>query len=276
MDGYMIRLFKSFNAMSYIVAGCLALTLSMQVFSASPTLDRVIKNNVLKVAMSGDQPPFNVMSRNKKLIGYDVELANYFANTMQVKLEIVQMPFGEIVEAVKTGKADLAISGMAITSRRTQDLTFVGPYNISGKSMLTTRINAEKGKDVDFNNSDVRIAALKNSTSESFAKMKLPKARLTTISDYDEGIKLLLAGDVDAMIADMTIAKLSVLRNPDAGLVTNKAPLSIEPIGIAMANNDMQFANLVRNYLSTFEKMGITKKLNEKWFENSGWIAALP
>jgi ABC-type amino acid transport substrate-binding protein len=276
MDIDMIRFFKSFSALSYIFAGFLTLTLSMQAFSASPTLDRVIKNNVLKVAMSGDQPPFNVISRNNKLIGYDVELANYFANTMQVNLEIVQMPFGEIAEAVKTGKVDLGISGMAITSRRTQDISFVGPYNVSGKSMLTTRINAEKSKDVDFNNSDVRIAALKSSTSESFAKLKLPKARLKTIADYDEGIKLLLDGDVDAMIADMTIAKLSVLRNPDSGLVTNKAPLSIEPIGIAMAKDDMQFANLVRNYLNTFEKMGITKKLNEKWFENSAWIAALP
>jgi ABC-type amino acid transport substrate-binding protein len=236
----------------------------------------VLKDKVLKVAMSGDQPPFNVMSRNKKMIGYDVDLANYLANTMQVRLEIVQLPFGELKEAVIKGKADLVISGMAITSERTQELTFIGPYNISGKSMLTTRTNAEKGKDVDFNNPDVRIVALEKSTSASFARMQLPKAKLKTISDYEEGIKLLLAGDVDAMIADMTIAKLSVLRNPDSGLITNKTPLSIEPIGIAMIKDDAQFENLVTNYLSTFEKMGITKKLNEKWFENSGWIALLP
>ena len=99
----MIKLFKGFKTMSYVIAGLLALTLSVQAFSASPTLDRVLKNNVLKVAMSGDQPPFNVMSRNKKMIGYDVDLANYFASTMQVKLEIVQMPFGEIADAVKNG-----------------------------------------------------------------------------------------------------------------------------------------------------------------------------
>jgi ABC-type amino acid transport substrate-binding protein len=272
----MVKLFKRFRALAYIVAGFTALTLSTQTFAASPTLDKVLKDRILTVAMSGDQPPFNVMSRNKNMIGYDVDLANYFASTMQVQLKIVQMPFGDLAEAVKKGKADLVISGMAITAQRSQDLTFIGPYNISGKSMLTTRANAEKGKDVDFNNPDVRIVALKNSTSESFAKMQLPATKLKTISDYEEGIKLLLSGEADAMIADMTIAKLTVLRNPEAGLVTNKTPLSIEPLGIAMANNDPQFANLIGNYLSTFEKMGITKKLNEKWFENSGWIAALP
>jgi ABC-type amino acid transport substrate-binding protein len=106
--------------------------------------------------------------------------------------------------------------------------------------------------------------------------MQSLKAKLKTITDYEEGLKLLLAGDVGTMITYMTIAKLSVLRNPDAGLITNKSPLQIESIDIAMVNDVAQFANLVRNYLSTFEKVGITKKLNKKWLENSIWITALP
>ncbi|MFQ3324698.1 MAG: polar amino acid transport system substrate-binding protein [Pseudomonadales bacterium] len=39
----------------------------------------------------------------------------------------MQLPFGELKEAVIKGKADLVISGMAITSERTQELTFIGP-----------------------------------------------------------------------------------------------------------------------------------------------------
>ena len=43
-----------------------------------------------------------------------------------------------------------------------------------------------------------------------------------------------------------------------------------------MAKDDGQSANLVKNYLSTVEKMDITNKLNKKWVENSSWIVALP
>lgn len=86
------------------------------------------------------------MSCNKKMIRYDVDLANYFAITMQVKLEVMQTLFGKIADVVKNGKANLAISGMTITSKRSQDLTFVDPYNISDMSILTTRTNAEKVK----------------------------------------------------------------------------------------------------------------------------------
>ena len=118
--------------------------------------------------------------------------------------------------------------------------------------------------------------ALKNSTSESFVQRNLPDASLHTIANYDEGIQQLLTGEIDAMVADIPILKLSMLRNPTAGLGIIEPPLAVEPIGIAIPNNDAQFANLVRNYLSAFEKTGLTTRLRQQWFEDDSWVAALP
>jgi polar amino acid transport system substrate-binding protein len=53
-------------------------------------------------------------------------------------------------------------------------------------------------------------------------------------------------------------------------------PLAIEPVGIAIPNDDPQFANLVRNYLNTLEKTGLNTRLRQKWFEDDSWIATLP
>ena len=104
----------------------------------------------------------------------------------------------------------------------------------------------------------------------------MPKAKVSTISNYEEGVQLLLTGKADALVADMAICKLSVLRNPGTGLVTSKKPLSIEPIGIAIAANNPQLENVVRNYLETYEKVGVLDTLQKKWFESSHWIIALP
>ena len=109
-----------------------------------------------------------------------------------------------------------------------------------------------------------------------FVKEKIPKSSLTAISNYEAGVKLLLAGEADVLVADMAICKLSVLRNPGTGLVTSSKPLSIEPLGIAIALNNPKLENLVRNYLNTYEKMGMIDALQKKWFENSNWIVALP
>lgn len=273
----MLKLRNTFKPASYVVAGLLALCLSSLSFAASPVLDRVIENGVLKVAMSGDQPPFNAVSRDKSVIGFDVDLAQALAGAMKVKLEVVQMPFGDLLASVASGNADMVISGMAITPERSQKMSFVGPYMLSGKSMLTTaKVMSTVKTGAEFNNPDIKLVALKNSTSESFVQRNLPKSTLSTIANYDEGVKKLLAGEIDAMVADIPILKLSVLRNPNAGLGVIEPPLSVEPIGIAMDSNDPQFKNLVRNYLSTFEKTGLTTRLRKKWFEDSSWIVALP
>ena len=43
-----------------------------------------------------------------------------------------------------------------------------------------------------------------------------------------------------------------------------------------MPAGDAQFANLVDNYLDTFEAAGLVEALRKKWLEDGSWIAALP
>ncbi|MFT4520099.1 MAG: polar amino acid transport system substrate-binding protein [Halioglobus sp.] len=273
----MLKLLNRIRTARYALAGLLALCISSAALADSPVLDRVIASGTLKVAMSGDQPPFNAVSRDKSVIGFDVDLAKGIANAMKVELEIVQMPFGDLLSAVKKGKADMVMSGMGITPSRTQLVTFVGPYMMSGKSMVLGAAAQEKIQTgTDLNDAEIILVALKNSTSESFVQRQLPNATLKTIANYEDGIQMVLAGNADAMVADVPACKLSILRNPNAGLAMLEQQLSVEPLGIAIASNDAQFENLVRNYLSTLEKVGMTTKLRQKWFENNSWIAALP
>lgn len=238
-------------------------------YAAGPVLDRVVEQGVLKVAMSGDQQPFNFMfGKSKKVIGFDVDLAQALANIMKVELEIVQMPFGELLGAVEEGKADMAISGMTITPARTRKVSFIGPYMLSGKSMLTTsKLMQELKSSGGFDSSDTSLAALKGSTSESFVERNLPKASLTAVANYDEGVKLLLSGKVNGLVADMPILALTRQQHRGSDLQLITPPLSTEPLGIAIAMGDAQFENLLRNYLLAFEKTGLFVKLHKKWFE---------
>lgn len=246
-----------------------AVTLSTLALGASPVLDRVVEQGVLKVAMSGDQQPFNfVFGNNRSLIGFDVDLAEALAEVMKVKLEIVQMPFGEILAAVESGEVDMAISGITITPSRTRTVSFVGPYMLSGKSMLTTKKLIDGKKDsAEFNNASVKLAALKGSTSESFVQRNLPDASLVAVENYDAGVQQLLGDKVDGLVADMPILALTRQQHPDADLQLVMPPLSTEPLGIAIAMNDSQFENLLRNYLLAFEKTGLFINLHLKWFE---------
>ena len=247
----------------------LALCLSSFSFGASPVLDRVVEQGVLKVGMSGAQQPFNfVYGKKKSVIGYDVDLAGALAKLMNVKLEVIRMPFDELLGAVENGSADMVISGMTITATRTQKVSFVGPYMLSGKSMLASaKVMKQLKTPAGFNTSSTRLVALNGSTSESLIKKELPKAALTMVANYEEGVKMLLAGKVDAMVADMPILALTRQQHRDANLQLVTPPLSIEPLGVVIAAGDEQFENLLRNYMAVFEKTGLFLNLHKKWFE---------
>ena len=244
---------------------------------ADDTLQRVVDFKVLKVGMSGNQPPMNARNREGSLMGFDVDLASALALAMRVKLEIKTMPFGELMTALENDDIDMIISGMAITPERTEMVSFVGPYHMSGKSVLTKNsVLANIRASEEINRKDVKLAALSNSTSASFVRTAAPEAVLVEVANYDEGVAMVMEGKADGMVADMPACVLAVMRHPDAGLVTLEKPLTVEPIGIAISKDDPQFLNLVDNYLEAYGRMGVLTQLRKKWFEDNSWIAALP
>jgi polar amino acid transport system substrate-binding protein len=261
-----------------MLGGLMALAIAFPINSmAGDTLQRVIDFKVLKVGMSANQPPMTMVNREGGVMGFDVDLARALATAMKVKLEIKAMPFGELMSALEDDKIDMVLSGMSITPERTELVSFVGPYMMSGKSILTR--NSVLGKissGEEFNRKELKLLALSNSTSVSFVKTVAPDANLIEINSYDEGVAMLIEGKADAMVADMPMCVLSVLRYPEAKLTTLDRPLTVEPIGIAISKDDPQFFNLVDNYLRAYEKTGVLGKLRQKWFEDNSWVAALP
>ena len=261
-----------------VLGGLLALATILPLNAlAGDTLQRVVDFKVLKVGMSGNQPPMSMTNREGGMMGFDVDLARALADAMKVRLEIVPMPFGELLDALEKDKVDMVMSGLSITPERTEMVSFVGPYMMSGKSILTKNsVLAKIEASNDFNRKDLKLLALSKSTSASFVRAVAPDAQLIEVSSYDEGVAMVIEGKADALVADMPVCVLSVARFPEAGLTTLERPLTVEPVGIAVSKDDPQFFNLVDNYLEAYEKTGILGKIRKKWFEDSSWIAALP
>lgn len=243
----------------------------------SPHLDRIVETGTLRVGMSGSQPPFNMKSRDGAPMGLEVDLANVLAVAMKAELQIVEKPFAELIPALEAGEVDMVLSGMTITADRSRRVAFVGPYVMSGKSILTTSAALAAAEEAeDLNESDIRLVALANSTSEDFVRANLPEAQLTAVSSYDEAIDMLRADQAGALVADMPICILTVLRYPNEGFATLNQPLTLEPIGIALPANDPQLVNLVQNYMTALEGTGLMQGLRQSWLENGSWVAALP
>jgi len=255
---------------------CLAVFLIVAGLGAAaadaPVLSRIVKSNVMRVGMTLDQPPLNAMDKYGEMAGLEVDLARLLAMAFDVELEIVELPFANLFPALKKGEVDMVMSGVGITAERALDVTFVGPYLLSGKALLTKSEELAGVVDAeDLADEEVKLAVLENSTSLAYAKKRIPDAELVVVPEYAGAIEMVRNDEVDAMLADMPICLLAANRYEDEGLKTLEQPMTIEPVGVAIVDADPKLRNLLQSYLSTIQDHGMLELLKEKWFEDSSW-----
>ena len=241
-----------------------------------PQLRRILESGVLRVGLSGNQPPLNMRNAEGELIGLEVDLVDALATSMGLETQLVTMPFAALLPALEAGEVDLVISGLTITPERNARVAFAGPYFISGKSVLAKEGTLASASPADLDLPDRTYVALEGSTSERFVNEWLTRAKLVTAPDYDTAIQRVLDGEVHALVADYPICAFTVMRRPEAGLETFTTSFTIEPLGIAVRPGDPLFVNLLENYLQSLADTGILTNLRARWFSVGPWVEDLP
>jgi len=166
---------------------------------------------------------------------------------------------------------------LTITPARNLKVAFVGPYQISGKAILTrkstlAKIASMRGKGATQH----RVVALAGSTSADVVRATMPGVKLIAVNSYDEGVAMLIQNEADAMVSDYHACVMALLRYPDAGFIADITPFTYEPLGIAIPAGDSHLLNWLNNFLGTLDSTGELLKLKTKWIQDGSWINQLP
>lgn len=227
--------------------------------------------------MSGEQPPYNFISINENILGYDVELANKLGQVMNREIEVQLMPLADLIPALESNKVDIVMSGFSITKQRQKKVLFSIPYALAGKSIISTK---DKMKQIHnttgFNDSSVRLVALSNSSSATLASKRLAKAKLSTVKHYEDAILAILSGEADAMIADLSICELVVYRDITGELAHLKGSIATEKIAIALSKDNKSLQQEINAHLNDFKEAGLLTKWHQKWFTKGAWLPLIP
>lgn len=176
---------------------------------------------VLWVAMSPDFPPMEFLDASRtgqdQFVGFDVSLAKYLANQLGMELEIVPMGFEECQDAVSKGQVDLAISGFSWLPQRAERFNLSDTYhasdNTTNQVLLTAAENAPRFAAAEDLNG-VEIGAQKASLQEWLIMEQLPDACTVPFTDLQEGVAMLLSGEIKAMAVAEGNANAILAANP--------------------------------------------------------------
>jgi polar amino acid transport system substrate-binding protein len=104
--------------------------------AAMPDIKSSGSEGVLKLGTAAVTEPFSFMDGSQKIVGFDIELAGYIAQKLNMKLEVVNMDFGAMIPALLSGKVDMIAACITITDERAKNVLFSEPYYTGGIAAL--------------------------------------------------------------------------------------------------------------------------------------------
>ena len=101
-----------------------------------PEIELTGTKGTLKYGTAAITEPFSFIDESQKIVGFDIELAMYVAQKLEMDLEIMDLDFGELIPELMSGKVDMIGACITITEERAQSVLFSEPYYVGGIAAL--------------------------------------------------------------------------------------------------------------------------------------------
>jgi polar amino acid transport system substrate-binding protein len=232
---------------------------------ACPTsVDAVKKRGKLVVGTSADWPPYEYVE-NGKVVGIDIDIARGIAERLGVSLEVRDMKFSALIEAVKRGDVDIVIADMSITPDRERQVLFSIPYQADSSVVIARRGSQIKGAE-DLKGRAVGVQV--GTVQEDWAVKTLGDYSKIVRYDrvYPYMVEALRKGDLDAIVVGGVVGKAIVSRFPEFDPVYS---LGVRYSAVAMPlcayDLKMEVDAVIYDMLQTGEMERLISSWIEKW-----------
>ena len=176
----------------------------------------------MTVAISPDFAPMEFVDPTKTgqdmYVGFDVTLANYIADELNLELVIVPMSFDACQTAVYTGAADMSISGYSWSETREQNYNLSSYYyageNENEQVLITLASNGDKFATADAL-VGAKVGAQNASLQQSLVEAQLPGCELVLNADLGTLVLQLKAGEIDALAVADGNGDAIIAKNPE-------------------------------------------------------------
>lgn len=224
----------------------------------------------LKIGTEGAYPPFNNVTADGKLEGFDIDIANALCAEMKAECEFVAQDWDGIIPALEAKKFDAIVASMSITEERKQKVDFTNKYYNTPPAIAVAK---------DSTIADVSPAALAGKTigtqgSTNHQNYSEATYKDSTVKSYPtaEEYKLDLAnGRIDAVNDDI-IVLTNWLKTPEGacckllGTITPDAKIHGEGAGIAIRKGDTELRDKFNTAIDAIRANGKYKEIQDKYF----------
>jgi ABC-type amino acid transport/signal transduction systems, periplasmic component/domain len=225
---------NALKALAALTAAALVLSFAGCAKKAPETrLDSIKKAGKIVLGTSADYPPYEFHTQidgKDTIVGFDVEIAKEVAKDLGVQLEIKDMDFDGLLAALASGNVDLVIAGMTPTAERKQNVDFSDIYYFAEHGVIIRKADQVKYAAAVESLKDKVVGAQRGAIQVKLAKMRIkgvaedkvtePNAQVKELGKLPDLIMELKNSKVEAVVAELPVAKAYVNANADLMLAT--------------------------------------------------------
>lgn len=196
--------------------------------------------------------------------GYDVVMAKAIADKLGKKLVIKKTAWDGLEPALSSGEIDAIIAGMTATPDREKNADFTSPYYESDMVIIIRGDDAELGAVTEIQQlSGKKVQGQKSTLYDQVIDQIKDVQHMTPLDSYPLMVNALKTGDVDALTAELPVAKGVVAANKDLKIVQFEKGKGFEAdtsVSIAIKKGNTELKDAVQGALGT-----ITEETRQQW-----------
>lgn len=228
------------------------------------------QEKVVKIGTEGAYPPFNNLTADGKLEGFDVDIAQALCDEMKVKCEFITQDWDGIIPALQAGKFDAIIASMSITPERLEKVDFTNKYYNTPPAIAAPKDTDIKGVTKE-DLAGKTIGAQASTTHFNYSTATYTDSTIKPYPTAQEYQLDLANGRLDAVNDDIVVIS-QWLDSPDGaccmlvGAITPVEEIHGPGAGIAIRKGETELRDQFNAAIEAIRANGKYKEINDKYF----------
>lgn len=242
--------------------------------------ERVQAEGRLVVGTAADYPPFEYIDEDYQIVGLDIAIIKEIGRRLGFEVELRDMAFDGLGNALLVDQIDLAISAITVTAERRQYLGFSNVYYVSADSFIAAPDSQISSLSSAEQISQYRLGVESGTIYESWARTNLiesglmPAENLFTYRNIGDALIDLEDGRIDLVAMDLQPAQ--VAQSEGKGRIVARG-LNEQQFSIALPKGARQLQDQINRALFDMQSDGTLNELVTEYIGvESGAILPLP
>lgn len=231
---------------------------------AGKTLDKIMAEGKLRVAVPDDLPPFGSVGPDMQLRGYDIDVAHEVAKELGVKLQLIPVVGNYRITFLQTDRVEMVISSLGKNKERAKIIDFSAPY-----APFFSGVYSKQGVKVSsMNDLKGHTIGVAQGSLEDLEVSKLPQGtvQIKRFASNSLTASALVSGQAELIATGNVVAAKLIRDNPDQK-IQNKFIMKNSPCHIGIRRGDTTLVERVDTVIAKLKQSGKLNELSIKWFK---------